>query len=674
MNVKNRVRFGYPLVITCPDVDSVHVEPAATTADITWYGDASAVAVKIYEDVLPVTISGDHVATVSGLQPEHTYTLSVYAVCDGNDTSYFAENVTFTTLPTCLPVAQLTAADSTITDNSAVISWQNPGEAASFIVMMGDSVLNDAYTETSYTLSDLVADTTYTITVYAVCSEDDTAHPVTMTFATKPSCLPVATLTLSDTTAHSIVISWESEASAFAMVVNNEYITDENIASPYTLTGLESETWYSVAVYAICGNDTTPYAATARFMTPPSCYPVTNLTVVDSTNTGNSVVLTWVSDAPNFAVMVNNVFITDENIASPYTLTGLNPETQYTVKVYAVCDDNDTAKTAPQVSFTTPEICPEGMVCIGEGTTTNSYLPTYTYYNYSLTQQIYTAEEIGAAANILSVDIYNGGSTKTRNIDVYMVNTTKTAFADNYDWEPVTEANLVYSGEVTFTAGQWNTITFATPFAYDGQSNVILAVDDNTGSWSSGFAGRVFNTTSEQALRVYSDNTNYDPTDPSNYSGTTMDVKNRVRFAVTPLFTNFDVTVSVNPENAGTVTSEPETLTELAAGTEVTLTATAAEGYRFVNWTIDNEEVDNQLTYTFAVEANVDVVANFEELLPGTIYDTINASSADPTMGSVTANVALGQPVAEGTEVTLTAVPATCHTFVAWMENNELVS
>ena len=51
-------------------------------------------------------------------------------------------------------------------------------------------------------------------------------------------------------------------------------------------------------------------------------------------------------------------------------------------------------------------IIPAGeTVVIGEGgTNTINYFPSYSYYKYSLTQQIYTAEEIGT--NGFIVDLY----------------------------------------------------------------------------------------------------------------------------------------------------------------------------------------------------------------------------------------------------------------------------
>ena len=50
-------------------------------------------------------------------------------------------------------------------------------------------------------------------------------------------------------------------------------------------------------------------------------------------------------------------------------------------------------------------------------------------------------------------------------------------------------------------------------------------------------------------------------------------------------------------------------------GAEATLTATPAEGYEFVNWTVDGAEVSTENPYTFVVIANVALVANFKEVV-----------------------------------------------------------
>ena len=226
--------------------------------------------------------------------------------------------------------------------------------------------------------------------------------------------------------------------------------------------------------------------------------------------------------------------------ANTYPLSGLEPFTACSVRVKAVCG-TDLESGYKSANFTTLDVCPDGKVCIGEGTATNSYLPTYNYYNYSLTQQIYSADEIGEAALIESVDIYSVGSA-TRNLEIYMVNTEKITFDSVTDWIPATESNRVFSGSVAFAANSWNTMEFDNPFIYDGRHNVVLIVRDITGSYVSSINFFVFDAQGNQAIRAYRDTPGaFDITAPG-VSGALLGVKNRVRFGVSELPSCFQPT------------------------------------------------------------------------------------------------------------------------------------
>ena len=62
-------------------------------------------------------------------------------------------------------------------------------------------------------------------------------------------------------------------------------------------------------------------------------------------------------------------------------------------------------------------------ITIGSGNTTDAYLPTSTYYNYSMTQQIYTADEINSGAGFIThIAIRPATSNMSRNIIIYMEN------------------------------------------------------------------------------------------------------------------------------------------------------------------------------------------------------------------------------------------------------------
>ncbi len=183
----------------------------------------------------------------------------------------------------------------------------------------------------------------------------------------------------------------------------------------------------------------------------------------------------------------------------------------------------------------TPALKAQTAVTIGSGTATSNYLPTYNYYNYSISQQLYTAAEVGDAGTITSIAFYNDGAEKTRDLSIYMVSTNKETFSSGTDWIAVTAEDLVFSGEVTLVAGEWTSIELESPFSYDGTSNLAIITDDNTGGYSSSphMACRVFDATS-QAIYVYNDYTNYNPTAPISTSGTVASVKNQIQLEIIP--------------------------------------------------------------------------------------------------------------------------------------------
>jgi hypothetical protein len=246
---------------------------------------------------------------------------------------------------------------------------------------------------------------------------------------------------------------------------------------------------------------------------------------------------------------------------------------------------------------------------IGTASSTNNYLPTYNYYNNSLTEQIYTAAEIGAAGTITSIAFYNGGTEKTRTLDFYLKNTTKTSFSSTTDWITVAASDKVFSGSVTMTADDWTVITFSSPFVYDGTSNVVLVTDDNTGEYSNSphMACRVFDAAS-QALYTYSDGTNYSPSSPSSYTGTVLSVKNQLLITKEAISTEpVYITVSVSPAQAGTVSGGGEYI----FGDVCTVSVTPNDGYFFTGWTENGAVVSNDLEYSFSATSDRDLVATF---------------------------------------------------------------
>lgn len=173
------------------------------------------------------------------------------------------------------------------------------------------------------------------------------------------------------------------------------------------------------------------------------------------------------------------------------------------------------------------------VVSVGQAAAARAYLPTCSYYNYNLTQQIYTAEEIGSACEITSVAFFNVGTSMTRRVRLYLKHTEKESFQDGYDWETITSGDLFFEGNVTFASCNWTTINFRRAFAYDGIHNLVLTVDDNTGSYTSGLQCRATIVDCSQALFIYSDNVNFNPYNTSETNSFCKHEKNQVLFGIT---------------------------------------------------------------------------------------------------------------------------------------------
>ena len=150
---------------------------------------------------------------------------------------------------------------------------------------------------------------------------------------------------------------------------------------------------------------------------------------------------------------------------------------------------------------------------IGEGTATSSWsVPVATYYRNSYTQQLYLADELEmSAGNITSIAFqYNYSTATTRQISIFMANTD----AENLSTSFVTEGlEEVFSAtDVTFdNTGDdyWVTIELETPFAYDGSSNLVVAVYSNYSSTQTGYSGgyRFLQTSAANMSRYWQNDT-----------------------------------------------------------------------------------------------------------------------------------------------------------------------
>ena len=124
----------------------------------------------------------------------------------------------------------------------------------------------------------------------------------------------------------------------------------------------------------------------------------------------------------------------------------------------------------------------------------------------------------------------------------------------------------------------------------------------------------------------------------------------------------FDVTTSSG--TGGSVTIPGEGTFTYDAGTVVSLVATPANGYQFVNWSGDVGTIANveDASTTITTNGGYSITANFEQITPEqfdvTIFSSTGGSVTMPGEGTFTYDT--------GTVVDLVAAPASGYHFVSW--------
>ncbi len=284
-------------------------------------------------------------------------------------------------------------------------------------------------------------------------------------------------------------------------------------------------------------------------------------------------------------------------------------------------------------------------ITIGSGSTTDAYLPTSTYYNYSMTQQIYTADEINSGAGFIThIAIRPATSNMSRNIIIYMENIDETAI-------PTTSGSMtyivndkpLYQGFTNFgNSGEWKTIELTTPFEYDGR-NILLCISDITGSYYNG--NQYFHTDETSvysSVTKYRDGAKYDPTteqytivETSYYGGTTYYAKkerNQIQFTITPASANVEVSaesIALGDVRLGNYWTEKNA----SANVEIKATATTITSIscnnNFFTLNYDLNQNPVALNVSYNKEANVSGAQS------GNI--TISSADCEPVVIPVTA-------------------------------------
>ena len=238
-------------------------------------------------------------------------------------------------------------------------------------------------------------------------------------------------------------------------------------------------------------------------------------------------------------------------------------------------------------------------ITIGSSESSSYRTPINTDQSYSISEQIYTAAEIGKESGKIAKIAFKWASTiaETRNVAIYMQNTTQSSFGN---WIPVSDSDKVYEGEMNINS-EWVEITFTTKFEYTG-GNLLLCIHDKTGSM--GMKSNFCNyTTSAQAQRAISAQGG-NAINPANPSSTGHNLTQRA-------FNNH-IKLTFAAEGAEVKPAAPANLAaEVLSDTEIQLTWDAVENALTYNVYQGDVEIKTALQ---------DTTFTVENLTPGTNY------------------------------------------------------
>ena len=266
-----------------------------TVWDPTWYTNTSWTT---YNAIVP--------ATATKLAIHYFGNYSYYAWIDSVKVNLLGADYCFA--PSSLTV-------DTVGKHIAQLTWTSNGSETAWQIMLNGNDTNLVIADsTTFVLTGLVGDSTYTAKVRAFCGDDNQSDwSNAVTFHTLELCPdPYDIEVIPGPTTASVVWADDNHEDALYTIINLSdtvpVVVADSIAFedlPYTITGLDPDSSYLFGLLANCSEanaDTVPFA----FRTAINCPIPYNLAIIDSLTTANSATLEWIGFSSNYNVRYRN--------------------------------------------------------------------------------------------------------------------------------------------------------------------------------------------------------------------------------------------------------------------------------------------------------------------------------------------------------------------------------
>ncbi len=293
---------------TAPTTSTVS-SVTASSASINWQAMSGGLSYLLYYRTSGSTTwqgplaSSSNAVTLSNLLASTTYDYQIKSVCVSS-TSSTSTIFNFTTLSNnnCGIPSNLTA--SSITDNSAILSWNSVSTASSYTLRYrkvgSTNWTTQSVSANSYTVLALTASSIYEFQTMANCSSGSGNYSSSVMFSTlAPPCNIPSNISSSSITENSATIKWTAVSGASSYTLQYRIIgagswnTTTSTTTSKQLVALVSGSTYEVQVQTNCSaTNTSNFSASTPFTTLVNLCG-TPINVIASAATTSSFTINW---------------------------------------------------------------------------------------------------------------------------------------------------------------------------------------------------------------------------------------------------------------------------------------------------------------------------------------------------------------------------------------------
>ncbi len=401
---------------------------------------------------------------VTGLAPNTAYSMTVKAKdAAGNESTSAPLSVTTNDLPdTQAPTIPSGLAASAITTSSFTLSWNastdNVGVTGYDVYNGAVKVNTSDITATTFNITGLSPNTAYSITVKAkdAAGNESTSAPLSVTTNdipdTEAPTVPTG-LAASAITTSSFTLSWNASTDNVGVTGYDVYngavkVNTSNITlTSFDVTGLAPNTSYSMTVRAkdAAGNESTsaPLSVTTNDL-PDTQAPTIPTGLAASAITTSSFTLSWNASTDNVAVTGYDVYNgavkvnTSDITATSFNITGLSPNTAYSMTVKAKDAAGNESTSAP-LSVTTNDLPDTQAPTVPTGLAASA-----------ITTSSFTLSWNASTDNVAvtGYDVYNG-AVKVNTSDITATSFAVTGLAPNTAYSMTVKAKDAAGNEST---------------------------------------------------------------------------------------------------------------------------------------------------------------------------------------------------------------------------------